>query len=424
MEILRHLSLMDLYRFFRLLQLTCFHRSIPGIQVDTLDMMDELNQQVRLIVDRLGQKSLAVVREVFIDMDRRDLVEKLPKTSLKSEDFASRLPSETNEADVRKLLEVFMDLSDTQLEVFRRILQRRVWKRDFKLLLRHQDEMTERLNLAEVMVQLLQKQSLQVAMEILQEINRTDLQQKLSSSSSAPEKSPSEPPEKSGNVEEEASGWTKAEPTITNEEEVPTYNFSSAAGQFECSVSALRWVCKDKVGFKFQFCSWQGNMERMKTTGFTPAGPLLNITVISGKINEVFLPHWICIDEIPNLSENFSVLHMNDCGDVLEKVSTVTATHVGLMDPVFSTVAALIYSIFGSKVNTKLLIYYQPLQPFLKLCVYLIPNDPALQQSVDKEESSSGFELIKKPRPERSLKMQKKFTLKASLETAEINHRN
>ncbi|MEQ2175653.1 hypothetical protein GOODEAATRI_020051, partial [Goodea atripinnis] len=180
----------------------------------------------------------------------------------------------------------------------------------------------------------------------------------------------------------DSSEWTRLEPKITDENEAPTYSLESAAGQFECSVSGLRWVCKDKLGFKYQFCSWQGHMERMKTRGLRCAGPLIDITVTTGKINEVYLPHWICIDDIPSLLENFSVLHINDSGDVLEKVSQVTATHVRLTEPVFSPLAALINSIFRVKVACNLLIYYKPNTPFLKLHVYLILQDPALQQTL------------------------------------------
>ncbi|KAM4568374.1 NACHT, LRR and PYD domains-containing protein 1 homolog isoform 2-T2 [Fundulus diaphanus] len=270
------------------------------------------------------------------------------------------------------------------------------------------------------MEQLFERQSLQVTMDILEEIKRPDLQKKLFDSSSASERQPFEHPERGGHVEKDSGEWTRVEPTITDVDEAPIYSFQSAAGQFECSVSGLRWVCEDKLCFKYQFCSWEGHMERMKTIGYRSADPLINITVITGKIKEVYLPHWICIDDIPNLLESFSVLHINDSGDVLEKVSEVTATHVRLTEPVFSPLAAVISSIFRVKVTCNVLIYYQPHMPFLKLHVYLILHDPALQQSVHKEESSSGYEVIKKPRPDKYLRMQQGFTLKAAIETAKV----
>lgn len=75
----------------------------------------------------------------------------------------------------------------------------------------------------------------------------------------------------------------------------PRCSLESEAGNFECSVSGLRWVCKEKVSFKYQFCSWEEPMERMEMLQYMPAGPLIDIAVIAGKLNEVYLPHWICI---------------------------------------------------------------------------------------------------------------------------------
>lgn len=76
----------------------------------------------------------------------------------------------------------------------------------------------------------------------------------------------------------------------------PRLSLQSEAGRFECSVSDLRWVCKEQVSFKYRLCSWEDHMERMESIEYMPAGPLIDITVIAGKLFEVYLPHWICID--------------------------------------------------------------------------------------------------------------------------------
>lgn len=81
----------------------------------------------------------------------------------------------------------------------------------------------------------------------------------------------------------------------TNSLSSPCLSLQSEAGNFECSVSALRWVCKEKVSLKYQFWSWEGHMERMASRRYMPAGPLMDISVISGKLDEVYLPHWICV---------------------------------------------------------------------------------------------------------------------------------
>ncbi|XP_025760251.1 NACHT, LRR and PYD domains-containing protein 1b allele 2 isoform X4 [Oreochromis niloticus] len=178
--------------------------------------------------------------------------------------------------------------------------------------------------------------------------------------------------------------WTKLKPEVnsTDADEAPTYSLQSAAGHFECRVSGLRWVCKGKTSFQYQFRSWEGHMERMESRQYMPAGPLMDVTVTAGKLNEVHLPHWICIADVPDILDMFAVVHIDDCGDVVEKVSEVTPTHVKLTEPNFSIIAALIRSIFPPKISCYMLMYYQPNTSFLKLHVYLIRQDPALEQEL------------------------------------------
>ncbi|TDH05427.1 hypothetical protein EPR50_G00142570 [Perca flavescens] len=116
-------------------------------------------------------------------------------------------------------------------------------------------------------------------------------------------------------------------------------SFQCDAGHFECSVSALRWVCEEKLSFRFQFCSWDEHRVRLSATAYMPAGPLLDITVTAGKMEEVQLPHWICVDHKSKMSDNFAVLHIDTCGDVWREVSEVTRCHVKLLQPTFSLIS-------------------------------------------------------------------------------------
>ncbi|XP_025760312.1 NACHT, LRR and PYD domains-containing protein 1b allele 2-like [Oreochromis niloticus] len=145
-------------------------------------------------------------------------------------------------------------------------------------------------------------------------------------------------------------------------------------------------------------------MERMESRQYMPAGPLMDVTVTAGKLNEVHLPHWICIDDIPDILDMFAVVHIDDCGDVVEKVSEVTPTHVKLTEPIFSPRAVLMKVGVPVKINCNVLIY-QTNTAFLTLHVYLIPRDPGLQQTMDRREVSGGYKVIRKPHPEKSLKM-------------------
>jgi len=141
----------------------------------------------------------------------------------------------------------------------------------------------------------------------------------------------------------------------------------------------------------------------------------MDVTVTAGRFDEVHLPHWICIgqkklgkykvlinvltyffhltisvvcvsytDGIRNLLKNFAVLHITDCGDVVEKVSEVTESHVKLTEPSFTLKAPLMKLGLPVKYKCNVLLYYQPNTPFLKLHVFLVPHDPALQQVAER----------------------------------------
>ncbi|XP_073342572.1 NACHT, LRR and PYD domains-containing protein 1 homolog [Pagrus major] len=215
--------------------------------------------------------------------------------------------------------------------------------------------------------------------------------------------------------------WIKLEPEVNHgdAEHAPTYSLQSEAGDFECGVSGLRWVCKERVSFKYQFGSWEEHMERLENMQHIAGGPLLDITVIAGKLDEVYLPHWICTDDNPTILDKFAVLHVDTCGDVVEQASEVTPSHVKLSQPVFSPRAVLMKAGFPVKINCKVMIY-KTSKAFLTLHVYLIPRDPALQQTIKNKELSSGYQMIQKPYPEQPLKMRDRFILTADKEGAEI----
>ncbi|XP_054878868.1 NACHT, LRR and PYD domains-containing protein 1b allele 5-like [Poeciliopsis prolifica] len=246
-------------------------------------------------------------------------------------------------------------------------------------------EIQNRTDLVRVMVEEEGAGSVERTRSIFRDMNRTDLLQMLPRSRAGmKETSTSVDSVDCGSVEQDSSSWTKVDPELdgTSPDEDPTYSLQSAAGHFECSVSGLRWVCREKVGFRYRFCSWVGHMERMESRGYRPAGPLLDISVLTGKVMEVQLPHWVCTDDVPELLKNFAVLHVGDCGDVLEKATRVTKTHVGLTEPVFSLLGALRNLFFSPRIICNTLIYYQPKTSYLKMHVYLIPPDPALKQEI------------------------------------------
>ncbi|XP_071315161.1 protein NLRC3-like isoform X2 [Trachinotus anak] len=232
----------------------------------------------------------------------------------------------------------------------------------------------------------------------------------------------------SGNLKLEAFGgamdssdWTELEPVVNTVNEIKTYSLQSDAGRFECSGGTLRWVCKEKVSFKYQFCSWEEHRERPACMDYIPAGPLLNITVTAGKLEEVHLPHWICVDYTSKISEMFAVLHVDTCGDFVEQVSGVTSSHVKLLQPVFSPRGVMIRKKLGFPVKVFYdVLIYKTVKADLTLHVYLVPPDPVQQQAVEREEKSDRSKRIRKPNPDKCLKMENHFFLSTDSVPAEI----
>ncbi|CAI5666130.1 unnamed protein product [Oreochromis niloticus] len=401
---------------------------------------------VNLMMDELGHESVEVTRQVFMCMNRTDLVQKLTESSSASrekhcvdEHGAALLKREKELEAVRKiLLETLNEFTQKDLGKFILLLpftcfkmglpQIRMFTNRREMVRYLYANRTERL--VDLMVDELDHQSVEVTMEVLTDMNRPDLKQRLSESSSGQKTERSSELEGCQSLTQDSSDWTKLEPEVnsTDADEAPTYSLQSAAGHFECRVSGLRWVCKGKTSFQYQFRSWEGHMERMESRQYMPAGPLMDVTVTDGKLNEVHLPHWICIDDVPDILDMFAVVHIDDCGDVVEKVSEVTPTHVTLTEPNFSIIAALIRSIFPPKISCYMLMYYQPNTSFLKLHVYLIRQDPGLEQKIaekyhekkDETKSNLKFKKIIKHPPDKYLQTKRLFSLKADNTSAKI----
>ncbi|XP_063341104.1 uncharacterized protein LOC134635630 isoform X2 [Pelmatolapia mariae] len=366
-------------------------------------------------------------------MNRTDLVQRLSESSSASREKHSVdehgaallkriFQEEALEAVQQILLETLKDFSQKDLQKFRLLLFFTCFKMGLPQL-RTNIDMADKLVV--LMVDELGHQSVEVTMEVLTDMNKTDLVLRLSDFISV-FKDKCQP----SLIHTDSSDWTKLEPEVnsTDADEAPTYSLQSAAGHFECRVSGLRWVCKGKTSFQYQFRSWEGHMERMESRQYMPAGPLMDVTVTAGKLNEVHLPHWICIDDIPDILDMFAVVHIDDCGDVVEKVSEVTPTHVKLTEPNFSIIGDIIRSIFPPKISCYMLMYYKLNTSFLKLHVYLIRQDPALEQEIaekyceknDETKSDLKFKKIIKHPPDKYLQTERLFSLKADNTSAKI----
>ncbi|XP_034009276.1 uncharacterized protein LOC117500509 isoform X6 [Trematomus bernacchii] len=424
LETLKDLSHQDLESFQMVLSQILSDNGYTQILLRWLMMRDRQDMVFSLVQDHGDHRLLEMTTEAFEKMNRTDLVQRLSQSSSgpKKKHSEAQRPAviqkvATMAAVKHLLLETLNDLRNEDLDKFKQTLDLIVSKKKRRYVSWILSSSTGRAQTVEKIIQIFGQQCVEITMEVLKDINRTDLRQRftnleLKEMYSVDEHRPAQ-------SEGDSSGWTKLEPEVnsTDEDEASTYSLKSEAGNFECSVSGLRWVCQEKVSFKYQFCSSEEPMKRMEMMKYMPAGPLIDITVISGKLFEVYLPHWICIDDIPKILQKFAVLHIDDCGDVVEKVSEVTSSHVKLSEPVFSPRAVLMKMGFPVKIHCNVLIYSKAYASCTVLHVYLTPLDPALKETIDKDNKE--YKFIRKPRPDEGLTLHKGFNLTAGT-TAEI----
>ncbi|XP_028973506.1 NACHT, LRR and PYD domains-containing protein 1a isoform X2 [Esox lucius] len=213
-----------------------------------------------------------------------------------------------------------------------------------------------------------------------------------------------------------AENWIELEPFVSSEDEISIYRLESTAGCYECKVSGLRWVCKKKVTLQYHFRPWDPHRGLLQSMGYRQGGPLLDIKIIAGKLEEVHLPHFACFgveDHYnPTIEQSVRVLSVEDNNVSIGKVDKVTRFHVKIVHPSFS-LRGVILQALGFSVHSDLLIY-QDKTAHLTLRTYLIPYDPALKEAVEKQEKCRGSTRILKPRPEKSLWLTTDYVLKTT----------
>ncbi|KAJ8007630.1 hypothetical protein DPEC_G00096170 [Dallia pectoralis] len=213
-----------------------------------------------------------------------------------------------------------------------------------------------------------------------------------------------------------AGNWIVVEPIVSTENDISIYRLESNAGCYECKVSGLRWACKKKVTLQYHFRSWDPHKTVLQSMGYRQAGPLMDVKITAGRLEELHLPHFACFGvehhNNPSIKQSVRVLHVEDNNVSIEKVDKVTRFHVKILPPSVS-MRGVILQALGFSVHTEMLIY-QDRTAHLTLRAYLIPYDPALTETVEKQEKRLGSTRILKPRPENTLWLTADYKLKTT----------
>uniref|UniRef100_A0A8C2CWC1 NACHT domain-containing protein n=1 Tax=Cyprinus carpio TaxID=7962 RepID=A0A8C2CWC1_CYPCA len=202
--------------------------------------------------------------------------------------------------------------------------------------------------------------------------------------------------------------WVQVEPSVCTDEGGSEFRISTPAGRFECSRTRMRWVCAGDVTLQYRAVDERFLSEELERLQCERIGPVIDVTVISGKLEEAHLPHYACLAESdPSLTQSVKVLSVEDEGMSLESVE-LTRFHAKVLQPSFSPKKVLMKLGIAVKVHCDLLIFMTHKDPII-LHVYFLPIDSLFEEKIKIVEKSR--HQINLSRPETPLQMNKKHSL-------------
>ncbi|XP_016147303.1 NACHT, LRR and PYD domains-containing protein 1b allele 2-like [Sinocyclocheilus grahami] len=217
--------------------------------------------------------------------------------------------------------------------------------------------------------------------------------------------------------------WVQVEPSVCTDEGGSEFRISTPAGRFECSRTRMRWVCAGDVTLQYSAGDGRSLRAELERLQCERIGPVIDVTVISGKLEEAHLPHYACLAELDrSFTESVKVLNVEDDGLTFESVE-LTRFHAKILQPYFSPKTVLMKLGIPVKVHCDLLIFMTHKNPII-LHVYFFPSDSVFKEKIKVEEKSS--QPISCPRPETPLRMMKQHSLEvpgASVQPEEIKLR-
>ncbi|XP_067219617.1 NACHT, LRR and PYD domains-containing protein 1 homolog isoform X2 [Chanodichthys erythropterus] len=202
--------------------------------------------------------------------------------------------------------------------------------------------------------------------------------------------------------------WVQVEPSVCTDEGGSKFRISTQAGRFECSRTRMRWVCAGDVTLQYRQVDGRFLNAELERLQCERIGPVIDVSVISGKLEEAHLPHYACLAESdPSLKYAVKVFSVEDYGLTFESVE-LTRFHARILQPDFSPKTVLMKLGIPVKVHCDLLVFVTKKNPII-LHVYFFPSDSLFKEKIRMEEKSS--HPIKCPRPETPLRMMKQHSL-------------
>ncbi|KAL1280883.1 hypothetical protein QQF64_015483 [Cirrhinus molitorella] len=197
--------------------------------------------------------------------------------------------------------------------------------------------------------------------------------------------------------------WVQVEPSVCTDKGGSEFRISTPAGRFECSRTRMQWVCAGDVTLQYRAVDGRFLRAELERLQCERIGPVTDVTVISGKLEEAHLPHYACLAESdPSLKNNVRLLSKSDEGISLQSVE-LTRYHAKIVQPSFSIITLILSWFIKWEEHCDLLLFMQCKDP-LFLHIYFFPvNDTCSKEKVEQNEKSSL--LIRHPRPDRPFQL-------------------
>ncbi|XP_045075298.1 NACHT, LRR and PYD domains-containing protein 5-like [Coregonus clupeaformis] len=216
---------------------------------------------------------------------------------------------------------------------------------------------------------------------------------------------------------EDSTHWLQIEPLTSTVQEVTMFRHRTPKGRYECTVSGLRWVCDRDVILKYHFRNWYPYSHLLKDMQYGQGGPLLDITMELGELEEVHLPHFVCLGTNPSLRNEMKILHVEEHGVSVEEVHEVTRFHAKILHPKFSAIAVILSYIFfwNVDVHCDVVLYMAVKKATVISRLYMLLRNSSQKEAVrdrEKNQVSQGYSEFLLSSPNGSLKLNSWFAVK------------
>ncbi|XP_045572299.1 NACHT, LRR and PYD domains-containing protein 1 homolog isoform X1 [Salmo salar] len=222
---------------------------------------------------------------------------------------------------------------------------------------------------------------------------------------------------------EDSTHRLQIEPLTSTVQGVTMFRHRTPKGSYECTVSGLRWLCERDVILKYHFRNWEPYSQLLKDMQYTQGGPLLDITMELGELEEVHLPHFVCLGTNPSLRNEMKILHVEEHGVSFGKVHEVTRFHAKILHPKFSSASVVLKYIacWNVDVHCDVILYLAVKRSTVISRLYLLLRNSSQKEAVQEREKgqlSQGYSEFLLSSPNGSLKLNNWFALKNPLSTS------